>query len=80
MQPSKAQKTSKDATIRTREQAPKEPQSLRQKINAVTLLNGTSITSYTNDDTSEDQPFFFDNEGHDETQLLEGNCMTSTMK
>ena len=46
--------------------------SLRQKINAVTLPNGASITPYTNDDTSEDQPIVFDNEGYDETQLLEG--------
>ena len=38
----------------------------------MTLPNGTSITPYTNDDTSEDQPIIFDNEGCDETQLLEG--------
>ena len=72
MQPTKAQKTSKDTTIRSTEQATNEPPPLRQKINAVALLNGTSNTSYTNDDTSEDQPIIFDNEGYDETQLLEG--------
>ena len=72
MQPTKAQKTSKDTTIRSTEQATKEPPPLRQKINAVTLPNGKSITPYTNDDTSEDQPIIFDNEGYDETQLLEG--------
>ena len=71
MQPTKAQKTSKDTTIRSMEQATKEPSPLRQKINAVTLPNGKSITPYTNDDTSEDQPIIFDNEGYDETQLLE---------
>ena len=43
MQPTKARKTSKDTTIRSTEQATKEPQPLRQKINAVTLPNGTSI-------------------------------------
>ena len=67
MQPTKAQKTSKDTTIRST-----EPPPLRQKINAVTLPNRKSITPYTNDDTSEDQPIIFDNEGYDETQLLEG--------
>ena len=72
MQPTKAQKTSKETTIRSTEQATKEPPPLRQKINAVTLPNGKSITPYTNDDTSEDQPIIFDNEGYDETQLLEG--------
>ena len=72
MQPTKAQKTSKDTTIRSTEQATKEPPPLRQKINAVTLPNGKLITPYTNDDTSEDQPIIFDNEGYDETQLLEG--------
>ena len=72
MQPTKAQKTSKDTTIRSTEQATKEPPPLRQKINAVTLPNGKFITPYTNDDTSEDQPIIFDNEGYDETQLLEG--------
>ena len=72
MQPTKAQKTSKDTTIRSTEQATKEPPPLRQKINAVTLPNKKSITPYTNDDTSEDQPIIFDNEGYDETQLLEG--------
>ena len=72
MQPTKAQKTSKDTTIRSTEQATKEPQPLRQKINAVTLPNEKSITPYTHDDTSEDQPIIFDNEGYDETQLLEG--------
>ena len=72
MQPTKAQKTSKDTTIRSTEQATKEPPPLRQKINAVTLPNGKFITLYTNDDTSEDQPIIFDNEGYDETQLLEG--------
>ena len=72
MQPTKAQKTSKDTTIKSTEQATKEPQPLRQKINAVTLPNGKSFTPYTNDDTSEDQPIIFDNEGYDETQLLEG--------
>ena len=72
MQPTKAQKTSKDTTIRSTEQATKEPPPLRQKINAVTLPNGKSITPYTNDDTSEDEPIIFDNEGYDETQLLEG--------
>ena len=51
MQPTKAQKTSKDTTIRSTEQATKEPPRLRQKINAVTLPNGKSITPYTNDDT-----------------------------
>ena len=66
MQPTKAQKTSKDTTIRSTEQATNEPQPLRQKINAVTLPNGTSITPYTNDDTSENQPIIFDNEGDDE--------------
>ena len=63
MQPTKAQKASKET---------KEPQPLRQKINAVTLPNGTSITRYTKGDTSEEQPIIFDNEGYDETQLLEG--------
>ena len=72
MQPNKAQKTSKDTTIRSTEQATKEPPPLRQKINAVTLPNGKPITPYTNDNTSEDQPIIFDNEGYDETQLLEG--------
>ena len=72
MQPTKAQKASKDTTTRSTEQATKEPPPLRQKINAVTLPNGKSITPYTNDDTSEDQPIIFDNEGYDETQLLEG--------
>ena len=72
MQPTKAQKTSKDTTIRSTEETTKEPQPLRQRINAVTLSNGTSITSYTNDDTTEDQPIIFDNEGYDETQLREG--------
>ena len=38
----------------------------------MTLPNGKFITPYTNDDTSEDQPIIFDNEGDDETQLLEG--------
>ena len=71
MQPTKAQKTSKDTTIRSTEEATKEPQPLRQRINAVTLSNGTSITSYTNDNTSEDQTIIFDNEGYDEAQLLE---------
>ena len=69
MQPTKAQKTSKDTTIRSTEQATKEPQPLRQKIKAVTLPNGTSITPYTNDDTSEDQPIFFDNTGRNETRV-----------
>ena len=72
MQPTNAQKTSKDTTIKSTEQATKGPPPLRQKINAVTLPNGKSITPYTNDDTSEDQPIIFDNEGYDETQLLEG--------
>ena len=51
---------------------PEEVMPLRQKIIAVTLPNGTSVTSYTNDDTSEDQPIIFDNEGYNETQLLKG--------
>ena len=72
MQPTKAQKTSKDTTIRSTEETTKEPPPLRQRINAVTLSNGTSITSYTNDDTTEDQPIILDNEGYDEAQLLEG--------
>ena len=72
MQPTKAQKTSKDTTLRSTEQATKEPQPLRRKISAVTLPNGTSITPYTNGDTSEDKPIIFDNEGYDETQLLQG--------
>ena len=72
MQPTKAQTTSKFTTIRSTEQATNEPQPLRQKINAVTLPNGTSSTPYTNDDASEDQPIIFDNEGYDKTQLREG--------
>ena len=72
MRPTKAQKTSKDTTIRSTEEATKEPQPRRQRINPVTLSNGASITSYTNDDASEDQPIIFDNEGSDEAQLLEG--------
>ena len=51
--------------------ATKEPQSRRQRVNAVTL-SGAPVNSYTNDDTSEDQPIIFDNEGYDEAQLLEG--------
>ena len=73
MQPTKAQKTLKDTTIRSAEQATKEPQPVRQKLKAVTLSNGRSITSYTNDDTSEDRPISFNNEGYDEAQLLESN-------
>ena len=38
----------------------------------MTLPNETSIPPYTNDDTSEDQPIIFDNEGYGEAQLLEG--------
>ena len=37
----------------------------------VILVVGNPSVS-TNDDTSEDQPIIFDNEGYDETQLLEG--------
>ena len=57
MQPT-AQKSSKDTTIRSTEQATEQPQPLRQKMNAVTLRNGTPITSHTIDDTSEDQPIY----------------------
>ena len=67
MQPTKAQKTAKNTTSRPTE----EPQPPRQRINAVSLSNGASVTSYTNDDTSEDQPRLFNNGGYDETQLHE---------
>ena len=40
MQPTKAQKTSKDTTIRPTEETTKEPSPQRQRINAVTLSNG----------------------------------------
>ena len=42
MQPSKAQKTPKDTTIRSTEEVTKEPKPPRQRNNAVTLSNGTS--------------------------------------
>ena len=72
MQPTQAQRTSKDTTIRPTEEAAKEPQTPRQKINAVTLSNGMPIASYTNDDTSEDQPIIFDIYGYDKAPRLEG--------
>ena len=72
MQPSKAQEASKDTRNQINGGSNQTTTITTTKVNAVTLSNGNSITSYTNDDTSEDQPIIFDNEGYDETQLLEG--------
>ena len=56
----------------------RKKQPLRQRINAVTLSSGTSITSRTNDNASEDQPIIFDNGGYNEAELLEGKANQTT--